>query len=203
MYYPTSPILQTSCVKFVCSADSNHCTTHYKVALVLQMPYLLSSFFSFLSLCLPLISGEYSIVILSLLVIWFSCYFTMMTNLVIPFLYHRCVTTVLYVYDLHGTVVSVHTVYSTVCTMVGVSLLYCVHVLLQYTPHGTVVSVHPVYSTRVLFLPSCWCVTRASFACTPVHAARYDNFGASDYLYRIMCMYTLHAAAMVVSLHLL
>jgi hypothetical protein len=38
--------LQTSCVKFVCSADSTHCTTHCTVALVLQIPYLLSSFFA-------------------------------------------------------------------------------------------------------------------------------------------------------------
>ncbi len=65
------------------------------------------------------------------------------------FLYCRCVTTVLYVYHVHGKVISVHAVYSTVCTMVGVSLPYRVHVLLQYKPHGTVVSVHPVNSTWV------------------------------------------------------
>ena len=87
-YNPKFPILQTSCVEYVCSANSTHCT----VALVLQIPYLLSSFSaSFLPPCLPLISGECSIVVLSLLVIWFSCYFTMM-NLVIAFFYCRCVT---------------------------------------------------------------------------------------------------------------
>ena len=75
------------------------------------------------------------------------------------FFYCRCVITVPYVFGLHGTVVSLHAVYSTVCTMVGVSLPYCLHVLLQYTPHGTVVSVHPFYPTQVLIvLPSCWCI---------------------------------------------
>ena len=69
-------------------------------------------------------------------------------------------------YMLHGTVVSIHRVYSTVRTIVvgAVSLPYHMHVL-QYTPHGmvwlvphyrivcmytlhdTVVSVHPLYST--------------------------------------------------------
>ena len=39
-YNPKFPILQTSCVEYVCSANSTHCT----VALVLQIPYLLSSF---------------------------------------------------------------------------------------------------------------------------------------------------------------
>ncbi len=47
------------------------------------------------------------------------------------FLYCRCITSILYVYGLPGTVVSVHVVFSTVRIMVGVSLPYCVHVLLQ------------------------------------------------------------------------
>jgi hypothetical protein len=46
------------------------------------------------------------------------------THLVIAFFNCRCVTTVPYVYGLHGTVVSVHVVYSTVRTMVGHNLLY-------------------------------------------------------------------------------
>ncbi len=106
-------------------------------------------------------------------------------------------------YGLHGTVVSVHPVYSTDRTMVGVSLPYCLHVLLQYTPHGTVVSVHPVYSTQVLFvLPSRWCVRLQHH----LHVLQYTPHGTiilvpqtSDYLYRIVCIYTLHAAATVVS----
>ena len=72
---------------------------------------------------------------------------------------------------LHGMVVSVHPVYSTVCTIIGVSLPYHMHVL-QYTPHntvwlvphyriicmytfhGTVVFVHPLFSTiRTMLVP--------------------------------------------------
>jgi hypothetical protein len=105
---------------------------------------------------------------------------------------------------LHGTVIFVHVVYSTVCTMVGVSLPYRLHVLLQYTPHGTVVSVHPVYSTQVLFvLPSRWCVRLQHH----LHVLQYTQHGTivlvpqtSEYLYRtIVCIYTSHAAATVVS----
>jgi hypothetical protein len=102
------------------------------------------------------------------------------------------------VYGLHGTVVSIHAVYSTVRTMVGVSLPYRLHVLLQYTPHGTVVSVHPVYSVQVLFvLPSRWCVTLQHH----LHVLQYTPHDiiilvpqTSDYSYRIVCIYTLHAA---------
>ncbi len=131
-------------------------------------------------------------------------------------------------FRLPGTVVSIRAVYSTIRTMVGVSLQYRLHVLLQYTLHGTVVSVHTFYSTQALFLPSFWCVTTASFACTPLHALQYlstvfttillvrqtttpfactpvhatwyDSLCASDYFYRIVCIYTLHAATLV-SLH--
>ncbi len=123
------------------------------------------------------------------------------------FFYCRCVITVPYVFGLHGTVVSLHAVYSTVCTMVGVSLPYCLHVLLQYTQHGTVVSVHPVYSAQVLFvLPSRWCVKLKHH----FHVLQYTPHGTIilvpqtlDYLYRIMCIYTLYAAATVVSVRLL
>jgi hypothetical protein len=38
--------LRTSFVEFVCFANSTHSTTHCKVALVLQIPYLCSSFFA-------------------------------------------------------------------------------------------------------------------------------------------------------------
>jgi hypothetical protein len=63
-------------------------------------PNSLSSFFLLcfiLSPSLPLISGECSMIILSLLVIWFNCYCTMM-NLVIAFfllsLHHYCIVCV-------------------------------------------------------------------------------------------------------------
>jgi hypothetical protein len=129
-------------------------------------------------------------IILSLLVIWFSCYCTMM-NLVIAFFYCCCITTycmcmgcmVRYFPYTRFTVPFV--------PLVGASLPYCVRVLFQYTPYGKVVSVHPVYSTWV------YCsyhrrVTTASYACTPVHAASYGNFGAS--LFVPYCAHILHVA---------
>ena len=133
----------------------------------------------------------------------FNCSFFFFHDFVHLFVHHeefcdccRCVTTVPYLYGLHGTVVSVHVVYSTVRTMVGVSLPYCLHVLLQYTPHGTVVSVHlAVYSTQVLFvLPSRWWFRLQHH----LHVLQYTPHRTiilvpqtSDYLYRIVCIYTL------------
>ncbi len=88
-------------------------------------PNSLSSVFllcSILSPCLP------PIFVLSLVVIWLSCYYTLM-NLVIAFLaYCWCNYCIVCMYELHGTVVSVHAVYSTVRTVLGVSLPYRVHV---------------------------------------------------------------------------
>ena len=101
------PILQTSCVDFVCFANSTHCTTDCKVALVLQIPYLLS-----------------------LLLHSFPCCYHTLMKLVIAFLaYCWCNYRIICMYGLHGVLVSVHLTYSTVCTMVGVSLPYLVHVL--------------------------------------------------------------------------
>ena len=160
MYNPTFSILQTECVEFVCSVDSTHCTTNHTVALVLQIPYLPPSFFaSFLPPCLPLISGECSIVVLSLLVIWFSCYFTMM-SLVIAFctvgaslLYCMCMACLVrwFLYTWSSV--------PFVSWLVYHYHIVCMYYSSQYTVHGTVVSVHPLYSTQVLFLPSRWCVT--------------------------------------------
>jgi hypothetical protein len=51
-------------------------------------------------------------------------------KLVIAFLaYCWCNYRIICMYGLHGVLVSVHLTYSTVCTMVGVSLPYLVHVL--------------------------------------------------------------------------
>ena len=87
------------------------CKHHVSSLFVLQTPpiappiaqLLLSSKFLIFLLCfilppcLPLISGECSIVVLSLFVIWFSCHFTMM-NLVIAFfvlpVHHYCIVCV-------------------------------------------------------------------------------------------------------------
>jgi hypothetical protein len=119
-------------------------------------PNSLSSFFLLcfiLSPSLPLISGECSMIILSLLVIWFSCYCTMM-NLVIAFF--TVAASLLYCMRMGCMVRYFPYTRFTVpfVPLVGVSLPYRVRVLFQYTPHGKVVSVHTVYSTRGLFLPS-------------------------------------------------
>jgi hypothetical protein len=53
-YNSTFHILQLSCAEFVCFANFTHCT----VALVIQNPYLFSSFFApIFPPCLPFISG--------------------------------------------------------------------------------------------------------------------------------------------------
>ena len=133
-------------------------------------PNSLSSVFllcSILSPCLPQISGECSIFVLSLVVIWLSCYYTLM-NLVIAFLaYCWCNYCIVCMYELHGTVVSVHAVYSTVRTMLGVSLPYRVHVHAAW--YGSFST--PGVAT-VLFVP-----------CLVSH-------------YRIVCMYALHATVL-------
>jgi hypothetical protein len=96
-----------------------------------------------------------------------SCYYTLM-NLVIAFLaYCWCNYCIVCMYELHGTVVSVHAVYSTVRTMLGVSLPYRVHVHAAW--YGSFST--PGVAT-VLFVP-----------CLVSH-------------YRIVCMYALHATVL-------
>ena len=106
-------------------------------------PIFLCSFFFLCSIpvpCLPPISGECSIVVLSLVVIWLSCYYTMMNVMIALPAYCWCNYCIICMYVLHGTVVSVHLVYSTVVPC----LVSHYRIVCMYTLHGTVVSVHLV-----------------------------------------------------------
>ena len=87
-------------------------------------------------------------------------------------------------------------VYSAVCTMLGFSLFTVPFVpclvshyrmVCMDTLHGTVVSVHPGQQYCSYHR---WCVTTASYARTPVHAAWYGNFGAS-----LLVPYCMHVCA--------
>jgi hypothetical protein len=73
----------------------------------------------------------------------------------------------------HGTAVSVHPVYSTVCTMVGVALPYQVHVHAAW--YG---SFHTPGVQYCLYHHWC-CLATVSYAFTPVHASWYGMVGAS------------------------
>jgi hypothetical protein len=69
-------------------------------------------------------------------------------------------------YGLHVMANSVHLVHSTVCTMVGVALPYCVHVHAAW--YGSFHTSGVQYCSYY-----CWCLTTISYACTPVHASWY------------------------------
>jgi hypothetical protein len=106
---------------------------------------------------------------------WLSSYCTLM-NLVMAFLaYCRCITTVLYACMgcMIQQPVSVHLVYSTFCTMVGVALPYQVHVHAAW--YGSFCTPGVQYC-----LYHHWCfLTTISYACTTVHASWYGMVGAS------------------------
>ena len=177
------------CEHLVCFANSTHCTTHCTVAVVLKLPHLLSFFLavSFFPPCLPFISAWCSIVVLLLFVMWLSSHCTLM-NLMMAFLaYCRCITTALY--GLHCMAVSVHPVYSTVCTMVGVALPHHVHVHAAWYGSFRTPGVQYCLYHR-------WCLSTVSYACTPVHASWYGMVGASQ----PYCMHV-HVACTVVSVH--
>jgi hypothetical protein len=126
LYNPTFPILQTSCL--ICKLHTLHYPLH-------SCPCPSNSSSSFFLLCFILSS-------LPSFHFWlvFNCCFIIVGDVVDLSLHLdefgdglSCLLLVHHypivcTYGLHGMAVSVHPVFSTVCTMVGVALPYCVHV---------------------------------------------------------------------------
>ncbi len=110
------------------------------------------------------------------------------------FFYCQCVTTVLYAYGLHGTVVSVHAVYSTVRT-IG----WCITTV----SCACTIPVHPGWydSFRTPGIHYLITVTIVGVSLKHHHmhvVLQYTPHCAEilvpNYMHRIVCMYTLHAA---------
>ncbi len=122
-----SPVHIHCGVTFHCFAESTLITSF------LKLPFLpfssLASLSNTVSLSL-LVSGQL-FAALSLLVIWWLSFWCTLMNLVIAFLAHWLLVhnyRIVCMYGLHSSVVFVHPVYSTVCTIVGVLLPYRMHV---------------------------------------------------------------------------